>query len=263
MHTTQTRDLLAEMRIFLSIDQWFLNAVPRGLPYRAAKRQCCTVVNIKRRLFHGFAEQRSADQRWADCHILRSRSSHDFLKLTSSPTTVQKFFKCKAKSKWSPENWKNPQQKCRISFPLTQSKSCPDHKFWSALHSGSNPNSKKFAIDRIQSNPSPAQCSSLLRTHTCTPQSSENLIVTKVSLWKINNDQDHNRLQLEKSKVSPVVLRWLVRIWISLDWRWTDAKTAMCVCGQKLPNEAMVPAKLRRHVITNHSNLQTETMVYF
>jgi len=37
----------------------------------------------------------------------------------------------------------------------------------------------------------------------------------------------------------------------------------MCVCGQKLPNEAMVPTKLRRHVITNHSNLQTETIVCF
>ena len=117
----------------------------------------------------------------------------------------------------NPENWKNAQQKCPISFPLTQFKSCPDPKFWSALHSGSNPNSTKFAIVRIQSSPS------LLRTHPCTPQSSENLIVTKVSLGKINNYQDHNRFQLEKSKVSAVVLRCLVRIWISLDWRWTDA----------------------------------------
>ena len=37
----------------------------------------------------------------------------------------------------------------------------------------------------------------------------------------------------------------------------------MCVCGQKLPNEAMVPSKLRRHVITNHSSLQTETIFCF
>jgi len=37
----------------------------------------------------------------------------------------------------------------------------------------------------------------------------------------------------------------------------------MCVCGQKLPNKATVPTKLRRHVITNQSNLQTKTMVYF
>jgi len=139
-------------------------------------------------------------------------------KSNHSPTI---FLNVKSKSKWSPENWKNAafsQQKYRFSFPLTQSKSCPDPKFWSAFHSGSNPNSTKFAIVRIQSNPSPVQCPSLLRTHTCTPQSSENLIVTKMSLRKINNYQDHNRFQMEKSKIS----RWLFRIWILPVWRWTD-----------------------------------------
>ena len=201
------------------LKQWFPNAVPRhgtvprGLPYRAAKRQCCTKVNIKRKLIFGDAEQRSAGQRWADYHILRSRSSPDFFELSPSPTTIQKFFK----SKWIQKIEKMHNKNAPFFFPLTQFKSCPDPKFWSALHSGSNPNSTKFAIVRIQSSPS------LLRTHPCTPQSSENLIVTKVSLGKINNYQDHNRFQLEKSKVSPVVLRWLVRIWISLDWRWTDA----------------------------------------
>jgi len=139
-------------------------------------------------------------------------------KSNHSPTI---FLNVKSKSKWSTENWKNAafsQQKYRISFPLTYSKPCLDPKFWSALHSGSNPNSTKFAVVRIQSNPSPVQCSSLLRTHTCTPQSLENLIVTKVSLRKINNYQDHNRLQMEKSKIS----QWLFRIRILLDWRWTD-----------------------------------------
>jgi len=37
----------------------------------------------------------------------------------------------------------------------------PDPKFWSDFHSGSNPNSTKVATVRIQSNPSPVQCSSL------------------------------------------------------------------------------------------------------
>ena len=118
-------------------------------PYRAAKRQCCTVVNIERRLIFGVAEQRSAGQRWADYHILRSRSSPDFLELSPSPTTVRKFFK----SKWNREHWKNEafsQQKCPISFPLTQSKSCPDPEFWSALHSGSNPNSTKFVTRVVE-----------------------------------------------------------------------------------------------------------------
>ena len=78
--------------------QWFPNAVPRhdtvtrGLLYRAAKRQCCTTVNIKQRLIHGVAEQRSADQRWEDCHIMLSRPSPDFWNLSPSPTTVQQFF---------------------------------------------------------------------------------------------------------------------------------------------------------------------------
>ena len=35
------------------------------------------------------------------------------------------------------------------------------------------------------------------------------------------------------------------------------------VCGQKLTNETMVSSKLRSHFITNHSHLQTKTIVYF
>jgi len=50
-------------------------------------------------------------------------------------------------------------QKCPIYFPLPQSKSGPNPNFLKALQLGSNPNSTKYAIIRIQSNPSPVQCS--------------------------------------------------------------------------------------------------------
>ena len=79
-------------------------------------------------------------QRWADCHILRSRSSPDLLKLSPSP---KNFSNVKSKSKWRPKKLKNAafsQQKCRISFPLSQSNSGPDPKLWSDLQCGSNPN---------------------------------------------------------------------------------------------------------------------------
>jgi len=69
-----------------------------------------------------------------------------------------------SKSKWSPNSLKNAafsQQKCRTSFPLTQSKSGLVPKFWRVWQSRSNPNATKFAIVRIQSNPSTVQCSSL------------------------------------------------------------------------------------------------------
>jgi len=57
-----------------------------------------------------------------------------------------------------------------MSFPLTQSKSGPVPDFRSDLQSGSNRNSTKFAIVRIQSNPSPVKCSSLLRRRLTLPK---------------------------------------------------------------------------------------------
>jgi len=77
------------------------------------------------------------------------------------------------KSKWSPKYLQNtafPQQKCCISFPLTQSKSGPVPEFWRDLQSGSNPNLTKFAIFQIQFNPSPVLCSSLFGVMTQKPE---------------------------------------------------------------------------------------------
>ena len=55
--------------------------------------------------------------------------------------------------------------------------------------------------------------------------------------------------------------------YLKFGFHWTgDAQmpNPLCVvCSQKLSNEAMVPSKLKRHFITNHSNLQTKTIEYF
>ena len=55
---------------------------------------------------------------------------------------------------------------------------------------------------------------------------------------------------------------------IKFGFHWTGDEhmpiAPLCVvCGQKLSIEAIVPSKLKRHCITNHSNLQTITIVYF
>ena len=74
------------------------------------------------------------------------------------------FFKFKIQVQLNPKNLKKAafsQQKCHISFLLTQSKSCSVSKFWTDSQSWSNPNSTKFPIVRIQFNPSPVQCSAL------------------------------------------------------------------------------------------------------
>ena len=51
------------------------------------------------------------------------------------------------------------------------------------------------------------------------------------------------------------------------EFHWTGDEqmpSPLCVvCGQKLCNETTVSSKLRRHFITNHSHLQTKTIVYF
>jgi len=94
--------------------------------------------------------------------------------------------------------------------------------------------------------------------------SRENLIVTKVSLRKINNYQDLNR---SVGKITNF-RQFYCDDYIKFGFHWTGdeqmAIAPLCVvCGQKLSIEAMVPSMLKRHCIANHSNLQTKTIVYF
>jgi len=65
-----------------------------------------------------------------------------FKTLSKSNHSPKFFSNVKSKPKWSPKYLKNAvfsQQKCRISFPLTQSKSGPVPEFWRDLQSGSSP----------------------------------------------------------------------------------------------------------------------------
>ena len=80
--------------------------------------------------------------------------------LFKTPSKYSPKFFSNEKSMCSTKYLKNAsfsQQKCRISFQLTKSKSGPNPKFWRVLQSRSNPNSIKFAWVLIQSNPSPVQ----------------------------------------------------------------------------------------------------------
>jgi len=72
-------------------------------------------------------------QRWADCHILRSRSSPDLSRLSTSPITIPKIFKRKVQVQMKPKKL----EKCIFfttkmshffSIKLVQIR--PDPKFW-------------------------------------------------------------------------------------------------------------------------------------
>jgi len=106
-------------------------------------------------------------QRWADCHILQSRSSLILKNSVQVQPQSEKYFKCKVQVQMKSKKFEKCilfTKKCCTSFALTRYKSVLTLKFWSDLQSGSNPNSAKFAIYRIQSNLSPVQCSFLKHT---------------------------------------------------------------------------------------------------
>jgi len=80
----------------------------------------------------------STRDEWAVYFVIQNQTW--FLKAQSKFNNSQKYFSnAKSKSKWSPKYLKNAvfsQQKCPISFPLTQSNSGPGPKFCSNLQSG-------------------------------------------------------------------------------------------------------------------------------
>ena len=71
-----------------------------------------------------------------------------------------------------------------------------------------------------------------------------------------------------KGKVSDVKKNRLYNdSYLAIGFTWTgeeDCPLPLCiVCGKKLANTAMAPAKLKRHFTTNHSHLSNKTVDYF
>jgi len=83
-------------------------------------------------IMNTFFQHKDVYHRWADCHILWSKSSPEFLKLNSGPAIVQNFKKLKVQV----QNMSKKLTKCSFLsrkfstfFPLTQSKPSTDPIF--------------------------------------------------------------------------------------------------------------------------------------
>ena len=64
-----------------------------------------------------------------------------------------------------------------------------------------------------------------------------------------------------------VKVRRYCKSYVALGFTWTgnpDCPSPLCiVCGEKLSNSAMAPAKLKRHLTTKHPELSSKTEQYF
>jgi len=140
-------------------------------------------------------------QRWADCHILRSSSSPEFLKLIPSPNIDQNNKKLKSKSKV--QKFSKMQLFIDNNYAILVHWLIPNpvlvQNLCSILQSGANPSSTKFVIVRIQSNPSPVQCSSQIwclwfLVYTTTWTLFLSLMVTNGATWSpfFQNSNDTN-----------------------------------------------------------------------
>ncbi len=90
-----------------------------------------------------------------------------------------------------------------------------------------------------------------------------------VSGEEVNDEESQiSQPSMSKGKVGDVKKNCLYSdSYLAIGFIWTgeeDCSLPLCiVCGKKLANTAMAPAKLKRHFTTNHSHLSNKTVDYF
>jgi len=114
-------------------------------------------IELERCICTGACAPTRASQRWARrLSIFAIQNQPGFW----NSLQVQNIFQSKVQGNWCPNSLKNTalsQQKCYISFALTQSKFGPVPELWRDSQFGSNPIATKIAIVQIQYNPRPIQ----------------------------------------------------------------------------------------------------------
>jgi len=77
----------------------------------------------------------------------------------------------------------------------------------------------------------------------------------------MEDNSGENSKKIINSAKKPKVIRKYSDNYLSFGFFWTgneEEPLPLCVvCGEKLSNSSMVPSKLNRHLITNHSHLKS------
>jgi len=83
----------------------------------------------------------------------------------------------------------------------------------------------------------------------------------------MEDNSGENSKKIINSAKKPKVIRKYSDNYLSFGFFWTgneEEPLPLCVvCGEKLSNSSMVPSKLNRHLITNHSHLESKDQNYF
>lgn len=103
------------------------------------------------------------------------------------------------------------------------------------------------------------------KTEACSNIWKESMSVERRSVTK--NHKYHSQVRVKEKWVMLKKNRLYSDSYLAIGFTWTGEEGCplpLCiVCGKKLANTAMAPAKLKRHFTTNHSHLSNKTVDYF